>query len=951
MADRYWVGGSGTWDASTTTNWSTTSGGAGGASAPTSADNAYFDGNSDGGAPFTVTIGTGAVCADVIIGDGVTVTALDQAMTLVGSAVWQIYGSLYFPATNLTKTHSGQLQFLATTTGHTITTNGVTLAAAESFMNGVGGEWTLGSALTVSARWLLYNGTFNTANYNCTLGAFETRAGGTKVVDLGTSTVINSTAGSPAFSIGDAADVTLSAASATIIVLANNGGFTGGGNTFGSLRFTGGAQNGATINDSGNTFTTLEITARSIAGISILFLLGDLTVTGTLHIQSGYGATFDITDTAGAITAATVNAGGEGYNVGDVLNVTGGNNDAQLTVATLSGTAIATVTISTPGTGYTTATGVATTLATSALNPNRRVLIASNTLGTARTITAAAVNITNADFRNITGAGAATWNDSSRTRYWGNALGNSGITFSAGVSKYRIGTGNWSDTQWASTSGGSPADANFPLAQDTCVFDANTTTGTHTLDQSYSIGSLSMSAVTSAITLATGSTSPGIYGNVTLDADVTLSGTGFFSLLGQGTTQTITSAGRTFTQTLSINSPSGTVNFSGASNISGRVLLTAGTLSLGANMTITNTGSANALGSNDSAFTFQAGTNTSSLVLNGYTMSISGGWGASNAVLGTRTLDFGSGGKIQVGATTGGHYPFLLANGAVFTILGTGTVEATAFSGNARVFVFGTSSSLLSTSNLINFAALAGSGDIRFESSSRVGSVDLSAQTGKLNPFGGVQIYGDLTLSAVGGITTSTTSLTLGGSSTQIFTTNGGPIGSPIIKTGANTLRLADNATFSSIPSFTLTEGTLDIDGKVMTCGNFVTNNSNTRAIAFGSGGQLVLSGSSTVFNATTGTNLTTTGTGVISLTSASSKTFAGGGRTYPTLNQGGSGTLLITGANTFANVTNTVQPTTITFPSGVTTSVQDFSVGGTLGNLVTLNASTPGSRAILNRV
>ena len=29
MADRYWVGGAGTWDATTTTNWSATSGGAG----------------------------------------------------------------------------------------------------------------------------------------------------------------------------------------------------------------------------------------------------------------------------------------------------------------------------------------------------------------------------------------------------------------------------------------------------------------------------------------------------------------------------------------------------------------------------------------------------------------------------------------------------------------------------------------------------------------------------------------------------------------------------------------------------------------------------------------------------------------------------------------------------------------------------------------------------------
>lgn len=44
MALRYWVGGSGNWN--DTAHWSTTSGGSGGASAPTSVDDAFFDANS-----------------------------------------------------------------------------------------------------------------------------------------------------------------------------------------------------------------------------------------------------------------------------------------------------------------------------------------------------------------------------------------------------------------------------------------------------------------------------------------------------------------------------------------------------------------------------------------------------------------------------------------------------------------------------------------------------------------------------------------------------------------------------------------------------------------------------------------------------------------------------------------------------------------------------------------
>lgn len=49
MANRFWVGGTGTWDSSTTTHWAATSNGAGGASAPVAGDAITFDGSSGGG--------------------------------------------------------------------------------------------------------------------------------------------------------------------------------------------------------------------------------------------------------------------------------------------------------------------------------------------------------------------------------------------------------------------------------------------------------------------------------------------------------------------------------------------------------------------------------------------------------------------------------------------------------------------------------------------------------------------------------------------------------------------------------------------------------------------------------------------------------------------------------------------------------------------------------------
>lgn len=56
MANRFWVGGAGTWDTSSTSNWSASTGGAPGASAPTAIDVAIFDANSGNG--YTVTLGS-----------------------------------------------------------------------------------------------------------------------------------------------------------------------------------------------------------------------------------------------------------------------------------------------------------------------------------------------------------------------------------------------------------------------------------------------------------------------------------------------------------------------------------------------------------------------------------------------------------------------------------------------------------------------------------------------------------------------------------------------------------------------------------------------------------------------------------------------------------------------------------------------------------------------------
>lgn len=65
MAARFWVGGSGTWDASDTTHWAATSGGAGGASVPGAADTVTLDGNSGGG---TIVVNTNFTIVSLTFG-------------------------------------------------------------------------------------------------------------------------------------------------------------------------------------------------------------------------------------------------------------------------------------------------------------------------------------------------------------------------------------------------------------------------------------------------------------------------------------------------------------------------------------------------------------------------------------------------------------------------------------------------------------------------------------------------------------------------------------------------------------------------------------------------------------------------------------------------------------------------------------------------------------------
>lgn len=177
-ADRYWVGGTGTWNASSTTNWSASSGGASGASVPTSSDNVYFDGSS-GLSSATVTIGATANCLDF--------TWSTAAGTLAGTSTLNIFGSISLNA-GMTITYTGTIEFEATSTGKTVTSAGKQFQGKVSF-KGSGGGWTLQDAFSTTGELEFTAGTLTTNNVAVTCKFLDCSSSTTRTLDLGSSSV------------------------------------------------------------------------------------------------------------------------------------------------------------------------------------------------------------------------------------------------------------------------------------------------------------------------------------------------------------------------------------------------------------------------------------------------------------------------------------------------------------------------------------------------------------------------------------------------------------------------------------------------------------------------------------------------------------------------------------------------------------------------------------------
>jgi hypothetical protein len=489
-----------------------------------------------------------------------------------------------------------------------------------------------------------------------------------------------------------------------------------------------------------------------------------------------------------------------------------------------------------------------------------------------------------------------------------------------------LGTGSWSSTNtvnWSDSSGGLGG-FSVPTAADNVFFDANSNVGTGAFTVTMAntprvCNDFTASGLDGAMTLA------GSAIGLTVSGSLTFPATNFIRTYDGATIFNATTTGKTVTTNGVTFGPG-----------------------LGSGVTFNGVGGGWTLGS---ALTVSGETVTSTLTrgtldLASYTLSV-GRFDSSFS--NTRTIAFGTG---QI-STTGRGNVWVTSNTSGLTTTGTQVVNVTRTPGlvDPITVIPGT----LSEANSISFNFTNGTYPLTFlgTASNTARNVDFTGYAGTWGATNTGIIYGNLKLSTGMTLTASTSAMTFSATSgTKQITTNNKTIDFPLTFNGVGgTFQLQDNLTMGSGRTATLTNGTLDLNGQTYTVGTAFTTATGTKNLTFNGGTLVCPTAATTAFNNASPTGFTTTagtGTGTISMTAATAKTFVGGGSTFNcTLNQGGAGALTITGSNTFSNITNTVQPASVLFTAATTSTFTNFNLSGTSGNLITIGSVTAASHTL----
>lgn len=253
MANRYWVGGTGTWDATSTANWSATSGGAGGASAPTSADDVFLNAAS----------GAGSITAASSYANNFDCTGFVGNLTSTGTTT--VYGTNITLSSGMSTTN---VDF------NVVGVAGCTLISAGKTIKQIyvsNAVLTLGDALNIGT-FVTTSGGLNTSTSNYSIAA-------TGTISLQGSLSNNLNGSSISCNILLVTAVTLNTGTSTITITGSASKLAGGGKTYNAIVAP--LTNSMTI----GTFTCANLTVTGAANAtSFLALDGNITVTGTLTI-------------------------------------------------------------------------------------------------------------------------------------------------------------------------------------------------------------------------------------------------------------------------------------------------------------------------------------------------------------------------------------------------------------------------------------------------------------------------------------------------------------------------------------------------------------------------------------------------------------------------------------------------------------------------------------------
>ncbi len=182
-ANRFWVGGNGTWNATSTGKWSTTSGGSPGSAVPTASDAVFLDNGTGHG---NVTISGSRTCLSLdctnYVGTLNLGTGGTDFLTIATSVTFVAGMTLTFSAASITDT----LLTLGTSTSGTILTGGKIMPPV-SIASG-GATMTFGDNYTSAGFINFLRGTLNGNGKNITIAAFNAAAQTASVLNMGSGT-------------------------------------------------------------------------------------------------------------------------------------------------------------------------------------------------------------------------------------------------------------------------------------------------------------------------------------------------------------------------------------------------------------------------------------------------------------------------------------------------------------------------------------------------------------------------------------------------------------------------------------------------------------------------------------------------------------------------------------------------------------------------------------------